>query len=56
MLRGRTPWQAMSDEKRREDRLRTSERRPAVTRWLWEVLEQRGALVRLLLAAGVPRR
>jgi hypothetical protein len=56
MLAGRTPRQAMSDEKRREDRLRNSPRRPAVTRWLWEVLERRGALPALLMAAGVPRR
>jgi hypothetical protein len=56
MLAGRSPRQALADEKRREDRLRSSDRRPAVTRWLWEVLEQRGRLASLLLTAGVPRR
>ena len=56
MLGGLTPREALANEKRREDRLRTSSRRPAVTRWLWEVLLRRGALPALLMAAGVPRR
>lgn len=56
MLAGRTTEQALADEKRREDRLRNSERRPDVTRWLWETLGVAGALPALLLAAGVPRR
>ena len=56
MLVGRSPRQALAEEKRREDRLRNSDRHPAVTRWLWEVLEQRGRLAALLLTAGVRRR
>ena len=34
-LRGRTPEQALADEKRREDRLRA--RGPMVSRWGWDV-------------------
>jgi hypothetical protein len=56
MLDGRSPRQALAAEKRREDRLRSSDRHPSVTRWLWEVLEQRGRLPALLMTAGVRRR
>lgn len=52
MLKGRTPAQALADEKRREDRLRRTG--PRVARWVWEDLthERLGAL---LLEAGLPR-
>lgn len=56
MLAGREPRQALADEKRREDRLRASDRHPNITRWLWEVLPTAGRLPALLMQAGVRRR
>jgi hypothetical protein len=53
-LRGRTPSQAVVDEKYREDRIRATG--PTVVRWVWADLTMPGRLERKLAAAGVPRR
>ena len=50
-LRGRTPEQAMYDEKLREDDLRALDRRSA--RWNWEVARSVPLLRERLAAAGV---
>lgn len=54
MLAGRTPAQALTDEKRREDRLRGTG--PRVARWVWATLRARGALAAQLRAAGLRSR
>jgi hypothetical protein len=51
-LRGRTPGDAVYDEKRREDRLRTLGNR--MSRWGWTELRDSNALRSILLAAGLP--
>ena len=53
-LKGRTPSQAVVDEKCREDRIRATGR--TVVRWVWADLMTPGRLERKLVAAGVPRR
>lgn len=53
-LRGRTPSQAVVEEKYREDRIRATGF--TVVRWVWADLMQPGRLERKLAAAGVPRR
>ena len=53
-LKGRTPGQAVVDEKMREDRIRATGRN--VVRWVWADLWSPGELERKLSAAGVPRR
>lgn len=53
-LKGRTPSQAVVDEKLREDRIRASG--IGVVRWVWADLMAAGQLERKLVAAGVPRR
>jgi hypothetical protein len=53
MLAGRTPAQAVIEEKHREDRLRATETLPRVTRWIWSTLRTRGGLGDHLRAAGV---
>lgn len=53
-LKGRTPSQAVVDEKCREDRIRATGR--TVVRWVWADLMTPGRLERKLAAAGVPRR
>lgn len=53
-LRGRTPSQAVVEEKYREDRIRALGF--SVVRWVWADLMQPGRLERKLAAAGVPRR
>jgi hypothetical protein len=50
-LRGRTPQQALLDEKRREDRIRALG--PRVTRWGWDVARSPGRLRAQLVAAGI---
>ena len=51
MLRGRTPEQALFDEKAREDDLRAAGN--GMSRWTWEVARSPQLLRRLLNAAGV---
>ncbi|MFP3461993.1 type IV toxin-antitoxin system AbiEi family antitoxin domain-containing protein [Arthrobacter globiformis] len=53
-LKGRTPSQAVVDEKYREDRIRATGR--TVVRWVWADLMMPGRLERKLTASGVPRR
>ena len=53
MLQGRTPEQALKEEKVREDRLRGTG--PRVARWIWDTLTARTALAHQLLRAGLPR-
>lgn len=53
-LQGRTPSQAVVDEKRREDRMRAAGF--SVVRWVWQDLMAPLQLERALAAAGVPRR
>ncbi|WP_314194875.1 type IV toxin-antitoxin system AbiEi family antitoxin domain-containing protein [uncultured Arthrobacter sp.] len=53
-LKGRTPSQAVVDEKYREDRIRATG--CTVVRWVWADLMTPGRLERKLAAAGVPRR
>ena len=53
-LKGRTPSQAVVDEKHREDRIRATG--CGVVRWVWADLMAPGRLERKLAAAGVPRR
>ena len=51
---GRVPSEVVTDEKIREDRLRATESRPGVSRWIWTTLMAHGALERQLRAAGLP--
>ena len=53
-LKGRSPSQAVVDEKYREDRIRATG--CGVVRWIWADLMTPGRLERKLAAAGVPRR
>jgi hypothetical protein len=53
-LKGRTPAQAVIDEKLREDRIRATG--CGVVRWVWAELMSPGVFERKLAAAGVPRR
>ncbi|SDP47279.1 Transcriptional regulator, AbiEi antitoxin, Type IV TA system [Arthrobacter sp. ok909] len=53
-LQGRTPAEALTDEKRREDRIRATGRR--VIRWTWSELSSPGKFEAFLAAAGVPRQ
>ncbi|MFF2246304.1 hypothetical protein ACFVTM_19265 [Arthrobacter sp. NPDC058130] len=53
-LQGRTPAEALTDEKRREDRIRATGRR--VIRWTWSELSSPGTFGSFLAAAGVPRQ
>jgi len=53
-LRGRSPSQAVVDEKYREDRIRATG--SAVVRWVWADLMTPGRLERKLASVGVPRR
>jgi len=52
-LRGRTPAQALADEKRREDRIRATGRR--VARWTWSELSSPARFAAFLTESGVPR-
>ena len=51
-LRGKTPAEAVIDEKRREDRLRALG--PRVVRWDWPAIWRNGRLPSQLIAAGLP--
>jgi hypothetical protein len=53
-LQGRTPAEALTDEKRREDRIRATGRR--VIRWTWSELSNPRTFAAFLTAAGVPRQ
>jgi hypothetical protein len=53
-LRGRTPAEALTDEKRREDRIRATGRR--VIRWTWSELANLATFSAFLADAGVPRQ
>ncbi|WP_457973994.1 hypothetical protein [Arthrobacter sp. D1-17] len=53
-LKGRSPSQAVVDEKHREDRIRATG--CGMVRWVWADLMAPGRLERKLAAAGVPRR
>ena len=53
-LQGRTPAEALTAEKRREDRIRATGRR--VIRWTWSELANPGSFSAFLAAAGVPRQ
>ncbi|MGC0236649.1 hypothetical protein [Arthrobacter sp. SD76] len=53
-LKGRTPSQAVVEEKNRENRIRALGNN--VVRWDWAELMEPGKLERKLAAAGVPRR
>ncbi|SKB53373.1 Transcriptional regulator, AbiEi antitoxin, Type IV TA system [Arthrobacter sp. 49Tsu3.1M3] len=53
-LRGRTPAEALTDEKRREDRIRATGRH--VIRWTWTELANPGSFSAFLADAGVPRQ
>lgn len=53
-LKGRTPAQAVVEEKKRENRIRATGLN--VVRWDWADLMEPGKLERMLAAAGVPRR
>jgi hypothetical protein len=53
-LQGRTPAEALTDEKRREDRIRATGRR--VIRWTWSELSSPETFGAFLAAAGVPRQ
>jgi hypothetical protein len=54
LLAGRTPGDVVEAEKIREDRLRRTDTRPGVDRWIWATLRTRGALVAQLRASGLP--
>lgn len=54
-LRGRTPAEAFTDEKRRQARLEMDPRVRRVVRWDYPVARSPTELARRLLAAGVPR-
>ncbi|GAA5193050.1 hypothetical protein GCM10023346_16640 [Arthrobacter gyeryongensis] len=53
-LKGRTPAQAVAEEKLREDRIRATG--CGVVRWVWQELMAAGVFEQKLAAAGVPRR
>lgn len=53
-LQGRTPSEAVIDEKRREDRIRSTGRR--VVRWTWTEISGPAKFAAFLTAEGVPRR
>jgi uncharacterized protein YciW len=53
-LKGRTPSQAVVEEKKRENRMRATGLN--VVRWDWADLMEAGKLELMLTAAGVPRR
>jgi hypothetical protein len=53
-LNGRTPSQAVVEEKKRGNRIRATGMN--VVRWDWADLMEPGKLERILSAAGVPRR
>lgn len=53
-LKGRTPAQAVVEEKLREDRIRATG--AGVVRWVWAELTAPGVFERKLAAGGVPRR
>ena len=53
-LKGRTPSQAVAEEKTRENRIRATGFN--VVRWDWAELMEPGKLERKLAAGGVPRR
>lgn len=50
----KAPGDVVTEEKIREDRLRATGTRPAVSRWIWPTLMAHGALERQLVAAGLP--
>jgi hypothetical protein len=50
----KVPAEVVTDEKIREDRLRATETRPGVSRWIWPTLMRNGQLERQLRAAGLP--
>lgn len=50
-LAGRTPREALRDEKRREDRIRALG--PGVIRWGWDVARSPGAMRAHLMAGGI---
>lgn len=52
-LQGRTPAEVVVDEKRREDRIRSTGRR--VVRWTWSELSTPAKFAAYLDSAGVPR-
>lgn len=52
-MNGRTDSEVLTDEKEREDRLRATERRPIVSRWIWRTLNPVGQLEAQLRHAGV---
>lgn len=52
-MNGRTDADVVVDEKRREDRLRATPRRPGVTRWIWSTLSPVGRLEAQLRSAGL---
>lgn len=53
VMAGRSAGEVVSDEKIREDRLRATERRPRVTRWVWATLSPVGRLAAQLRGAGL---
>ncbi|MEQ4519810.1 hypothetical protein ABLI39_10670 [Pseudarthrobacter sp. B907] len=53
-LQGRTPSEAVIDEKRREDRIRSTGRR--VIRWTWAEIAGPARFAAFLTAEGVPRQ
>lgn len=55
LLAGRTPGEVVVAEKLREDRLRSSDARPLVERWVWQTLLTPGLLARRLERAGLRR-
>ena len=55
-LAGRVPSEVVTDEKIREDRLRSTEEKPTVSRWIWSTVHGHGLLERQLRAAGLPTR
>ncbi|RKR73647.1 hypothetical protein [Frondihabitans australicus] len=54
-LRGRTPAEAIADEKRRQNELAAHPRVRTIVRWDYAVARNPDELARRLLAAGVPR-
>jgi hypothetical protein len=55
-LAGRVPSEVVTEEKVREDRLRSTPEKPAVSRWIWSTVHGHGLLERQLRAAGLPIR
>jgi hypothetical protein len=53
-LAGRVPSETVIAEKVREDRLRATETKPGVSRWIWATLTTPLALERQLRTAGLP--